>query len=103
MSQNSHMTSHYLQINSPTLWVSLERCLATIFDLKPLTIIQLRQAETDHRAAEPQERLVHRGQLLPAAAQAAELVQPTDRPLNHPSELAQAAAVARVPPRDHRL
>lgn len=63
----------------------------------------MQQAKADDGAAELEYGVVHRRQLFPAGAQPPHLVQPADRPLDDPSELAQAAAVIRVAPGDHRL
>ena len=62
-----------------------------------------KQPKTDDGGTELKERIVHLRLLLPAASQSAELVQPTDGAFNDPAEPAQAAAMAGVPPADHRL
>lgn len=57
----------------------------------------------DHDTSDLQERDVNVGPAFVPNLRAAELVQPTDRPLHHPAEDAQAAAMFGVPLGDGRL
>src|SRR6266852_8508452 len=56
----------------------------------------------DQRTAEGEKRLVDVGPLVVTHAEAAKLIQPGKRTLDHPPPPAQAAAVHRATPRDER-
>jgi hypothetical protein len=63
----------------------------------------MQEAEANDAGGQGVPRVLHHGQPVVTDAEPAQSLEPTDRSLDHPAELPQAAAVRRLPPGDVRL